>query len=186
MAAIGIPRRHFRRWDAMAQGGRQGSLWGAAAVGCGAAPLCLMPPQARLTGVRTRGRGAKGPHQAAPITGSSHRRGVPPGLLTSHRLFASFPGRPAGAALPPRSHGVGVKAHRGQQDDGGGLSLPRPTTFPLYDRQYKGQFHSSAHPSRYTAAHSDGCGSSSSAVLPSLSPWHISGVRLQRPNSGSR
>lgn len=49
MAAIGIPRRHFRRWDAMAQGGRQGSLWGAAAVGCGAAPLCLMPPQAWLT-----------------------------------------------------------------------------------------------------------------------------------------
>jgi len=145
------------------------------------------PGQADIgTCVRTRGRGAKGPHQAAPITGSSHRRGVPPGLLTSHRLFASFPGRPAGAALPPRSHGVGVKAHRGQQDDGGGLSLPRPTTFPLYDRQYKGQFHSSAHPSRYTAAHSDGCGSSSSAVLPSLSPWHISGVRLQRPNSGSR
>lgn len=102
-----------------------------------------------------------------------------------HRLFASFPGRPAGAASCPQSHGVGVKTHRGQQDDGAGLNPFRPTTFPLYDGQYKGQFHSLSHPSRFSAAHSDGCGSSSSAVLPSLSPQHISGVRLRRPNGGS-
>lgn len=136
-----------------------GQLLGRCAVGCGAAPLPDAAPDLADTStcVCTWGCGAKGPHQAVPVPSQAVCTDV--GFCWDcprpHRLFTSFPGHPTGAALPPQSHGVGVKAHRGQQDDGGGLNPPRPTTFPRLTSSTGGSFtppRSSPVPPRRTTA----------------------------------